>query len=77
MVLGFHMRKNFTESYLRFGHAPTETFASAVVGRKGFKNAVLKGAPNREPVWSSVCFGPDLSAVDTHQNCSVILRCKQ
>ena len=43
---GFHTRKNFFESYPQFGHAPSEIFASPVLGRTRLKNVGFKGAPN-------------------------------
>jgi len=43
---GFHTRNNFTENYSKFGHAPSRTFASPVLGRKFLKEYRFVGAPN-------------------------------
>jgi hypothetical protein len=36
------MRKNFSDSYPQFGHAPSKTVAISVLGRKSLKNIGLK-----------------------------------
>jgi len=40
---GFHARKNISENYPQFRHAPSEIFASLVIGRKFLSGIVLKG----------------------------------
>jgi len=40
---GFHTRNNLSENIPQFGHAPSELFASPVLGRKSLKNVGLKG----------------------------------
>ena len=40
---GFHTRNNLPENIPQFGHAPSELFASPLLGRKSLKNIGLKG----------------------------------
>ena len=40
---GFHTRNNLSENIPQFGHAPSELFASPLLGRKSLKNIGLKG----------------------------------
>lgn len=40
---GFHMRRDFPENYLQFGHAPSKSLASSVLGRKKLKNIGFDG----------------------------------
>jgi hypothetical protein len=41
--LAFHIQKDFSENYLQFGHAPSETFTSPFVGWGSSKNIGVKG----------------------------------
>ena len=40
----FHTRNNLSENIPQFGHAPSELFASLILGRKSIKNIGLKGS---------------------------------
>jgi len=41
--LSLHIRKNFSENYLQFGHAPSESSTSPSVGWESLKNIGVKG----------------------------------
>jgi hypothetical protein len=41
--LAFHMRQNFPQNYLQFGHANSESSTSTVVGWESLKNIGMKG----------------------------------
>jgi hypothetical protein len=43
LTLVFQTRKNFTEDYTQFGHAPSKIFADPVLGLKSLQNVCLKG----------------------------------
>jgi len=65
---GFHVPKNFSENYALFAHAPIQTLASPVLGRKSLRNVALKGGqiislsgvPNYYPILGAHMFRPDL-----------------
>jgi hypothetical protein len=40
-----------------------KTFASTVLGRKGFKNIGLKGRQITNLPWASICIGPALTVI--------------
>jgi len=39
---GFHLRRDFSENYLQFGHAPSKRLASSVLGRKKLRRIDLE-----------------------------------
>ena len=41
--LDFHLQKNFSENYLQFGHAPSESSTSPSIGWESLKNIGVKG----------------------------------
>jgi hypothetical protein len=46
---GFHIRKNFSENYPQFGHAPQKISTQSYLKKIGFKGrqiVSLPGAPN-------------------------------
>jgi hypothetical protein len=42
-TLVFQTRKNFSEDYTQFGHAPSKIFAGAILGPKEFEECLFKG----------------------------------
>ena len=60
-----HTRNNFSEKYLQFGHAPTISFVSHVLGRKIIKNIRLNGARNYLPARGAY---PTVSVSHLHTN---------
>ena len=57
---GFHTRNNLSENIPQFGHAPSELFASPILGRKSLENIGLKGRRIIKLLETPTCLGPAL-----------------
>jgi hypothetical protein len=62
--LGYHTRKNCSDNYPQFGHAPSKMFASPTVGRKNLNNTGFKGRRIIQPPGTLICLGPAVYIAD-------------
>ena len=60
--LNFQTRKNFSENYPQFGHAPSKTFVILALGRKCLKGRQIIGLPGA-PTWHELAL--DKSSVSS------------
>jgi hypothetical protein len=56
-----HARKNLSEYYPLYGHAPSRSLASPVVGQKGLNNSLSKGRKIISLPRAPICLGPVLT----------------
>lgn len=62
--LGYHTRKNCSDNYPQFGHAPSKMFASPTAGIKNLNNTGFKGRRIIKLPGMHICLGPILYTAD-------------